>query len=93
MQTQGHSTEAQIPDSQWGMHPLSRVEQQAPEAPLQQDLPFGQPQGHLGGFGRAASDQGPFSTAAAPEHSWEPQPAGVLNAPAWPSEVGSLQLT
>ena len=86
------STEAQVPASQWGVHTLSSGEQRATEAPLQKDFPFGQAQGQLGGFGQAASNQGPFSTAAPPEHSWEPQPAGVLNAPAWPPEVGSLQL-
>ena len=89
-QHQPHPTEGQ--QLQWDSHQpnVSGGEQQAVESHTQSDLPFGQPQGHLGGYGQAAFDQGPVSTAAAPEHSWEPQPAGVLNAPAWPAEVCPL---
>ena len=88
MQPQPHLTEMQHPPRGSQQHILSSGQQQAEELHPQQDIPFGQPQGHLGGYGQAALSQGPFSTAAAPEHSWEPQPAGVLEAPAWPSEVG-----
>ena len=80
MEGLGVSTEAQVPASQWGVHTLSSGEQRATEAPLQKDFPFGQAQGQLGGFGQAASNQGPFSTAAPPEHSHS-QPGSSMPLP------------
>lgn len=95
MQNQSHSTEGQPLHPQWDMnqHTLSSGEQQATEAPLQQGNPSRRNPGHPGGYGQAASSQGPFDTAAAPEHHWEPHPAGVLGATSWPAEVCALQLT
>ena len=93
MQNQDYSIEGQPLHPQWDVnqHTLSSGEQQATEkAPLQQGDPFGQHQGHPGGYGQAAFKQGPFATAAAPEHNWEPQPAGVLDGLALPAEVSAV---
>jgi len=89
MQYETYAAEGQHQQSHWDMlqHPASNGQQQAAEAPLQHDTPFGHYTGQPGSYGQADTDPGPFSSAAASEESREPQAAGVLQTPAWPSQV------
>ena len=87
MQAQIQTAEGQQQNPEWNMHQHGQNSAEQ-HAPVQAGIPFGQPQAHWGDFGQAPLSHGPFDTPAVPEHSWETQPAGVLSAPAWPSQVG-----
>ena len=79
------------PQSEWNnnQHSVGSLQQNAPDPPALQGAPFGHQQG-LTSFGQAAYEPTLYSKAA-PEPAFnEPQPSGVLQAPAWPGEVSPL---
>ncbi len=87
MQAQSQLPEGQQQHPPWDMQ-HETVNSGGQQAAVQPGIPFGQPQAHWGDLGQVPFSQGPFDTSAAPVHNWEPQPEGVLSAPAWPSQVG-----
>lgn len=80
------------PQPEWNdnQHSVSSLQQNALDPPVLQDAPFGHQHG-LPSYGQAAYEPASYSEAA-PEPAFdEPQPPGVLQAPAWPGgEVSPL---